>query len=697
MLKTCTYFRKNDYLCTVKMSKKMMSETSNISQNQQLEERLSNMHEQMAGVTSRLDQTERALDLERATREDIIEAEVARRMAEAEKRIREKLEAENATRREELDTREAALNKREEKMEQAFELMEQKVLADARHQIEEARKSFEKTSLAKMAEQFDTFLQLFVSVVNGKRSDAEALLAKYQAAASEAKAALTKEVQQKLDKAAQKGINKTNHIANLVRMLFLQKRERFVVSEEDRVTLYEQIMASLEFTDEEKQEFKKLKGKLDAFRRLKKLERLERLEKEKKGHGRNIIPANIPRRPEILVFPPEYYGHEEEYRIVFPGETTEFLLPAMSSYYVQPYRRPVIVRKDDINDHTIVADAVEGPIWKSYASSEMLSRIEVRKFGFHMPFWRQIQEMKMCGLPISRSTINDWHKDVCDMVKPLYDLQDQRVFSDLYIAADGCPMPVVDNEKHRTVKQYIISYRSITTGIPIFKTTPGEGCGRGKEVIKAQMANWNGLALMCDAYAGYDWVKKLGRILCRCAAHARRDMERALKECPAKAKIGMLMYQEIYAVEEIIKHDKLKGADIVVTRNNLARPLWQNLRLWCMSEILEHDEQSLMHKALGYVIRHYDELTAYLDIAEMPLDNTDTERQIRAMVMGKQAYLFCQTMESCERAAIMYSLIGACKVLGKNPEKWLTYVLKNIKTTKPEDLHKLLPEEWEEQ
>ncbi len=47
----------------------MTSETSNISPNQALEERLSNMHDQMAGVTSRLDQTERALDLERATRE----------------------------------------------------------------------------------------------------------------------------------------------------------------------------------------------------------------------------------------------------------------------------------------------------------------------------------------------------------------------------------------------------------------------------------------------------------------------------------------------------------------------------------------------------------------------------------------------------------------------------------------------------
>ena len=675
----------------------MISETFKSSQDQALEERLSNMHEQMAGVTSRLDQTERDLDLERATREDIIKAEVERRIREAEQRIREAVEAENAEERERLDARKKALDKREENMEQAFELMEQKVLADARHQIEAARKSFEKSSLVKLAEQFDTFLQLFVSVVNGKRSDADALLAKYHTAAADAKDALTKEVQDKLDKAAQKGIKKTDHIANLVRMLFTPQRERFVVSDEERGSLYEQMMESLEFTDEEKREFKKLKEKLDAYRQLKEMERLERQEKEKKGHGRNTIPENIPRLPEILVFPPEYYGHEDEYRIAFPGDTTEFLLPAQTAFFVQPYRRPVIVRKDDIYDHTIVANAVEGPIWKSYASAELLARIEVKKFGFHMPFWRQIKEMEMYGMSISKSTINGWHANVSDIVKPLYDLQEQGVMSDLYVAADGSPMPVVDNEKHRTVKQYIIGYRSISTGIPIFKTTPGEGCGRGKEVIKAQLANWNGLALLCDAYAGYDWIKKLKRILCRCAAHARRCMERALKECPAKAKIGMLMYQEIYAVEELIKHDDLKGADIVDRRDKLARPIWENFRLWCLSEIMEHDEHSLMYKALNYVIRHYDELTAYLDIAEMPLDNNEMERQVRAMVMGKQAYLFCQNEDSCERAAIMYSLIGACKVLGKNPEKWLTYVLKNIGKTKKEDLHKLLPQEWEEQ
>jgi len=121
----------------------MISETSNISPNQALEERLSNMHEQLAGTTSRLDQTERELDLERATREDIIKAEVVRQVAEEKARIRAEIEAEYTEEREQLDRERKALCQREENMEQAFELMEQKVLADAKHQIEVARKSFE--------------------------------------------------------------------------------------------------------------------------------------------------------------------------------------------------------------------------------------------------------------------------------------------------------------------------------------------------------------------------------------------------------------------------------------------------------------------------------------------------------------------------------------------------------------------------
>lgn len=327
----------------------------------------------------------------------------------------------------------------------------------------------------------------------------------------------------------------------------------------------------------------------------------------------------------------------------------------------------------------------------------MLTKIEVDKYVYHMPFNRQSKQMTKEGLPIPRNTINGWHKEVCKTLEPLYELQRKRVMCSRYLAADGTPMPVVNNEKHRTVNQYVIEYRSIDTGIPIFLTSAGKGCGRGKEIIQSQLSDWNGVALLCDAYAGYDWIKKLlGRVLCRCSAHARRDFERAMKEAPKAAIPGMVLFQEIYAVEELIKHDGLSGTAITEKRNEIARPLWETFRLWCMKEILSYDQNSQMHKALGYIIRHYEELTAYLDIPEMPLDNNDTEREIRQLVMGKKAYLFCQDEDSCERAAMMYSFFGACRVKGKDEKRWLNYVLDHKDMIKGKDNYKLLPEFWED-
>ncbi len=62
------------------------------------------------------------------------------------------------------------------------------------------------------------------------------------------------------------------------------------------------------------------------------------------------------------------------------------------------------------------------------------------------------EQMEKDGLSLSRSTINDWHADVCEALRPLYELQIKRTMSSRYLAADGSPMPVVNNEKHRTVK-----------------------------------------------------------------------------------------------------------------------------------------------------------------------------------------------------------------------------------------------------
>lgn len=138
----------------------------------------------------------------------------------------------------------------------------------------------------------------------------------------------------------------------------------------------------------------------------------------------------------------------------------------------------------------------------------------------------------------------------------------------------------LDNAEKKANKkaQHIESLvRMLFLSTPPMEGIKGVSNGRGKKIIEANLSEWTGQALLCDAYAGYDWVKKLGRVLCRCDAHARRKMESALKENSGLARIGMTLHQQIYAVEDMIKAEersmgrKMTSAEKVQFRNENAR------------------------------------------------------------------------------------------------------------------------------
>ena len=157
------------------------------------------------------------------------------------------------------------------------------------------------------------------------------------------------------------------------------------------------------------------------------------------------------------------------------------------------------------------------------------------------------------------------------------------------------------------------------------------------------------------------------------------------------------IYDKVLAsVEFTDEEKKLEGEEKAQFRKDNAEPLWEDFKLWTANAILDVPKDSNIFQALNYMLCNYTELTNYIDIPKMPLVNNDTERLIRDMVMGKKAYLFCRDLDACKRAAMMYSLFGACKVLDKNPERWLCYVLKHIDSTPEDKYYTLLPEFWED-
>ena len=600
----------------------MFEQQQNTGKSASLAEKYANAVGQLSDANDRAAHAEHDLQVERITRQDLIDEEVARRVAEAEERIRKELEAQLADKTKELEERNKALDKRESDVDKKAETIAQNISEQVRQQMSAAKTRFEKTALNRLADMFDMFMQAFIALGDNDSSKGKELLQKYQLAAKKAHESLADEIKDKLVKVEAKSKSKTEQIASLVRMIFTQKRERVVFNKEERDTIYDKVLASVEFTDEEKKRYQ-----------------------------------------ECRDFCEEY-----------------------------------LKRKDDSMQKLLQSPCYEDVFWKSYASAELLAQLECNKYVLHQPFNRQIKKMKQDGFILAPSTVDDWHQGVCDKLEPLYNLQKDRVMSSLLLGADGSPFPILDCEKHKTVNHYLIQYRSVATGIPIFMVNTKNKHGRGTADIMDNLNDWNGVALMCDGYSGYDWLKKVnGRILCRCVVHARRPMERALKENPNLAKIGLLFYQNINLIEEMIKEKKLEGEEKALFRKDNAEPLWEDFKLWAANAILDVPKDSNIFQALNYMLRNYTELTNYIDIPDMPLDNNDTERLIRDMVMGKKAYLFCRDLDACKRAAMMYSLFGACKVLDKNPERWLCYVLEHIDSTPEDKYYTLLPEFWEDE
>ncbi|MBK7100142.1 MAG: transposase domain-containing protein [Sphingobacteriales bacterium] len=78
----------------------------------------------------------------------------------------------------------------------------------------------------------------------------------------------------------------------------------------------------------------------------------------------------------------------------------------------------------------------------------------------------------------------------------------------------------------------------------------------------------------------------------------------------------------------------------------------------------------------------------------LQIDNNLIENAIRPVALGRKNYLFAGSHERAQDAAMLYSLFATCRLHNINPEHWLTHVFEKINSTKKENLHLLLPQNY---
>lgn len=456
-------------------------------------------------------------------------------------------------------------------------------------------------------------------------------------------------------------------IAQLERMIFGQKRERF---EGDP----NQMMLPFESTEEQKVDQEEVLKEQIIYTR----------KKASQHKGRVPLPAHLP--VEEVEIHPE--GDLTD-MVCIGKEITDELEYTPASYFIRRYIRYKYAHKD--GQGVQIGQLPERVIDKGIPGAGLLASIVVDKYMDHMPLYRQKQRFARENIPIASSTLQGWTKQALILLEPLYEQLLNHIKSKGYLQVDETPIKVLESSKKGAAHQgYYWAYYSPIDHVTLFEYQPNrENTG----VIK-MLNQYNGY-LQADGYSGYHKVsRQKGIIFLSCWAHARREFERALDNDHTRASKALTLIQQLYAVERKAKEENLTPQEIKELRLSQSLPILNKLGEWISSEMESTLPKSQIGKAMRYTQERWDSLSNYLYDGILQIDNNLVENAIRPIALGRKNYLFAGNHDSAQRAAMIYSFFAMCKKYEVNPFNWLKYTLENIMTINHKNISNLFPQNY---
>lgn len=467
----------------------------------------------------------------------------------------------------------------------------------------------------------------------------------------------------------------TDELLYLRRAMFGRSCERYIKEDPEQLTMDFDGVETL--AEEEKAQAEQLKQTITYQRKVNK----ETCSKP----VREPLPADLPRKEEIIEPDPIPEGSH-----CIGEQVTEVLEYTPAEFYV----RRIIRKKYAMKDHSgiIIGELPSLTLPKSNAGASVLSQLLVSKYMDHLPLHRQIGIFKRQGVNLCASTVNGWVKSSIELMELLYQELTKQVLKSDYLQVDETSIPVVDKDHPgATHKGYHWIIKAPEERKLFFHYDQGS---RAQKVIVSLLKDFKG-AVQSDGYGAYNiYENKKDVLLLGCWAHARRKFEQALKNDPDRAEFALEQIQLLYRLERQFHEDNLSEEQIAEQRKAKAYPLLRVFEKWLVVNYSKVTPKSLIGKAIAYTYNIYPRLVRYVIDGRYKIDNNGAENGVRPLALGRKNYLFCGNHQAAYRTAVIYSLMGCCKLSGVNPQAWLTNILNRLPDTKVSELHTLLPDKW---
>lgn len=396
-----------------------------------------------------------------------------------------------------------------------------------------------------------------------------------------------------------------------------------------------------------------------------------RHKKEKKQPVRSSLPAHLPRKTEVI----EPSDIPED-AVKIGEEVTEVLEYTPSEVYVRRIVRPKYASpRTDAEAQISIASLPSLPIEKGSAGASLLAYLIASKYVDHLPFYRLNKILARSGVKIPEPTIGGWVKKCCQWMEPLYEAINNQLLSQNYLMADETGIPVLTQDKPgATHKGYFWVYYSPELKLVMFDYREGRDQSGPNEVLKSFKGD-----LQVDGYAGYNEVFRRSDVhALGCMAHARRKFERAEKSGDPRATTALKYFSALYAIERAAREGEYSAAERYALRQEEAVPRLKELETWLKKEAETTLPRSAMGEAISYTLNFWARLLRYVEDGRFEIDNNLIENSIRPVALGRKNYMFAGSHEGAKRSAIIYTLMGTCKMRGIDPFTWLNDYLTKV-------------------
>jgi transposase len=383
-------------------------------------------------------------------------------------------------------------------------------------------------------------------------------------------------------------------------------------------------------------------------------------------------------------------------RVCIGHDTTEVIELVPAEVIVRLDRREVLACR------SCEAEVVRAPrgdkvVDGGIYGSRLVAELVVGKYWDSLPLHRQGQQLERLGLSMPSSSMADQIQWATELLQPVWLFLMTQVLFSTVMHVDATSIPVKDKDAVDGITLGSLwGYVGDASAAVYLYTRTGKKVGQVDGEIGPQdfLSKRKGF-VVADASNLFDQsFRRDDLIEVGCNMHARRYFVKALDANDARAAIPIKAFKALYDVE-----DDVRGADSAARleeRTRRSKPVYEELVSWANTYHPTEPPASLLGRAIAYLLNHQLALTRFLDDGRLPIDNGVVERLHRRPAVGRRNFLFAGSHAGAQRAAIAYSVVSTCHLLGINLTAYLADVLPRLSRgiVIARDIPALTPSAW---